>query len=477
MLARIGEKCLDDGFIPDEERAVKTNMELMMEDLEKVQGDIPRARPVSDEEMALRTAQTKTRSDYAASSEARTFDEAVYSSMHKGAVFTIGHSNLDIDAFIANLRRNGITVVRDVRSWPHSKIFPHFNQDELKSALEKAGIRYVYNGDVMGGHIRRTELPSVSDGVRFTLSEGGYAQRTRENASMADLTLAFAVDFTTAGEKVTEQAAGDKLIQVSLSRESLTDSVAKARSVFDCLTPQERSSILTVNIAGNGMQTLAAHGIGQKEVNSYVHNFLGILQDMGIRFGGVISGGQTGADEAGIVAAKALGIPAEVHAPKGWMMRGADGKDLFSEYAFKERFITMPAKDLSYEEMTKLDGFRKVYEEMVSDARKGERQAVMCAETSPTDCHRFACIGYALSHPSLVGRRFNPVEVQHIKRDGSLISQEVLERKLCRDSAVEYSDKGLQGVMRKVADRIQHPKPEDKPISLTRGQSQTHRRR
>ena len=477
VLAKLGEKCLDDGCVPDEERQLKTNMELMMEDLEKVQGDIPRAQPVSSEEMALRTAQTKTRSDYAASSEARTFDEAVYSSMHKGAVFTIGHSNLGIDAFIANLRRNGITVVRDVRSWPHSKMFPHFNQDELKAALEKAGIRYLYNGDVMGGHIRRTELPSEGEGVRFTLSEGGYAQRTRENASRADLTLAFAVDFTTAGEKVTEQAAGDKLIQVSLSRESLTESAAKARSVFDCLTPQERSSILTVNIAGNGMQTFAAHGIGQKEVNSYVHNFLGVLQDMGIRFDGVISGGQTGADEAGIVAAKALGIPAEVHAPKGWMMRGADGKDLFSEYAFKERFITMPAKDLSYEEMTKLDGFRKVYEEMVSDARKGERQAVMCAETSPTDCHRFACIGYALSHPSLVGRRFNPVEVQHIKRDGSIISQEALERKLCRDSAVEYSEKGLQGVMRKAAERLQHPKPEDRPISLTRGQSQTHRRR
>ncbi len=477
VLARIGEKCLDDGFIPDEERAVKTNMELMIEDLALIQGDIPRAEPVSQDEMAERKAETRVRHDYGASSEAQTFDEALYSSMHKGAVFTIGHSNLDMDAFVANLRRNGITVVRDVRSWPHSKAFPHFNQEELKGALEKAGIRYIYNGDVMGGHIRRTELPSEGDGVRFTLSEGGYAQRTRENASRADLTLAFAVDFSTAGEKVTEQAAGDKLIQVSLSRDSLLEAAAKARSVFDCLTPQERSSILTVNIAGNGMQTLAARGIGQKEINAYVHDFLGVLQDMGIRFGGIISGGQTGADEAGIVAARALGIPAEVHAPKGWAMRGADGRDLFSEYAFKERFITMPAKDLSYEEMTRTDGFRKVYEEIVSDARKGERQAVMCAETSPTDCHRFACIGYALSHPSLVGRRFNPVEVQHIKRDGSIISQEALERKMCRDAAVEYNEKGLQGVMRKAAERIQHPKAAEKAISLSRSSTQTHRRR
>ena len=111
----------DDGFIPDEERSLKSNYETMIEDLSRIDGEIPSARPVSDEEMSVRTAATKVRRDYAASSEVRTFDEALYGSMHKGAVFTIGHSNLPIDEFIANLRRNGITVVRDIRSWPQSK--------------------------------------------------------------------------------------------------------------------------------------------------------------------------------------------------------------------------------------------------------------------------------------------------------------------------------------------------------------------
>ena len=126
----------------------------MIEDLSRIDGEIPSARPVSDEEMSVRTAATKVRRDYAASSEVRTFDEALYGSMHKGAVFTIGHSNLSIDEFIANLRRNGITVVRDIRSWPQSKAFPQFCREALKDSLEKAGIRYVFNGDVMGGHIR-----------------------------------------------------------------------------------------------------------------------------------------------------------------------------------------------------------------------------------------------------------------------------------------------------------------------------------
>ena len=105
------------------------------------------------------------------------------------------------------------------------------------------------------------------------------------------------------------------------------------------------------------------------------------MERHGIRIAAIRSGGQTGADEAGILAAKELCIPAHVHAPKGWLMRGEDGKDVFSEYAFKERFVTMPAKGLSYEEMVSTEGFRKVYDEIVSDARKGDRQ---CGKTGDT---------------------------------------------------------------------------------------------
>lgn len=101
----------------------------------------------------------------------------------------------------------------------------------------------------------------------------------------------------------------------------------------------------------------------------------------------------------------------------------------------------------------------------------------MCAETSPSDCHRFACIGYSLSHPSLVGRRFNPVEVQHIKRDGSTISQEVLERKACKDARVDYKESELPSVMRKAEERIQRPRPEDKAIRLSQSYSPQSRRR
>lgn len=477
ILARLGEKCLDDGFVPDEERAVRSNYEMMLDDLSRIDGEIPRAVPVADEDMAVRTAETNVRHDYASSSEAKTFDEALYGSMHKGAVFTIGHSNLSIDGFIANLRRNGITVVRDVRSWPHSKAFPQFNREALKESLEKSGIRYIFNGDVMGGHVRRADLPDEGDGVRFTMSEGGYAQRTRENAEKSDLTIAFAADFTTAGEKVTEKAAKGKLIQIPLEKGSCNPK-SIASDILSCMTGKERSTPLDINIAGNGMSTFTSRGFSQEAVTRIIVSVMKELTETcGVKIRSIRSGGQTGADEAGIMAAKELGIPAEVHAPKGWLMRGPDGKDVFNEYAFKERFTTMPSKDLSYEEMTRSRDFKSVYDEIVTDARKGERQALMCAETSPSDCHRFACIGYSLSHPSLVGRRFNPVEVQHIKRDGSTISQEVLERKACKDAMGDYKESELPSVMRKIGERIQHPRPEDRAIRLSLGHPGQNRKR
>ena len=65
-------------------------------------------------------------------------------------LFTIGHSNLSIDAFIALLQQHGITAVADVRSHPYSRFLPHFNQSALKAALLDAGIQYVFLGKELG---------------------------------------------------------------------------------------------------------------------------------------------------------------------------------------------------------------------------------------------------------------------------------------------------------------------------------------
>ena len=65
-------------------------------------------------------------------------------------LFTIGHSNLSIEAFIFLLRQHGITAVVDVRSHPFSRYLPHFNQSQIKAFLSSAGIKYVFLGKELG---------------------------------------------------------------------------------------------------------------------------------------------------------------------------------------------------------------------------------------------------------------------------------------------------------------------------------------
>ncbi len=42
-------------------------------------------------------------------------------------VYSIGHSNQSVKAFLELLRTHGIQILIDVRSSPYSKYVPHFN--------------------------------------------------------------------------------------------------------------------------------------------------------------------------------------------------------------------------------------------------------------------------------------------------------------------------------------------------------------
>lgn len=70
------------------------------------------------------------------------------------AIHTIGHSNHEIESFIALLRMHDITALADVRSQPVSRRFPQFDKRMLQASLEASGIRYVYLGDGLGARPR-----------------------------------------------------------------------------------------------------------------------------------------------------------------------------------------------------------------------------------------------------------------------------------------------------------------------------------
>jgi uncharacterized protein (DUF488 family) len=67
------------------------------------------------------------------------------------AVWTVGHSNHEIEDFARLVLREQIEFLVDVRSYPYSRYAPHYNRDELETAMASRGVRYVFMGEQLGG--------------------------------------------------------------------------------------------------------------------------------------------------------------------------------------------------------------------------------------------------------------------------------------------------------------------------------------
>jgi hypothetical protein len=68
----------------------------------------------------------------------------------KEKIFTIGYSSHSIDEFIANLKKNKINVIVDIRVNPSSKDADQFNKENLQLILKQNDIKYVFMGDQLG---------------------------------------------------------------------------------------------------------------------------------------------------------------------------------------------------------------------------------------------------------------------------------------------------------------------------------------
>ena len=65
-------------------------------------------------------------------------------------LWTIGHSTLPVDEFIATLRSFQIQTVVDVRSFPGSRRYPQYNKGNLRTALAGANIQYLHCPELGG---------------------------------------------------------------------------------------------------------------------------------------------------------------------------------------------------------------------------------------------------------------------------------------------------------------------------------------
>jgi len=78
------------------------------------------------------------------------------------SIFTIGYGNRSISDFIDLLHRYGVKLLVDIRSLPNSRFQVNFRKKALQEYLGKAGVQYLYLGDVLGG--KRVDPDCLVDG-------------------------------------------------------------------------------------------------------------------------------------------------------------------------------------------------------------------------------------------------------------------------------------------------------------------------
>lgn len=118
-------------------------------------------------------------------------------SFDPGTLFTIGHSTLPIEEFVACLRRYGVEQLVDVRTIPRSRHNPQFNADALTESLPEAGIAYV-SMPALGG--LRHSRPDSPNGAWRNKSFRGYADymQTAEFRAAIDELMSLRADRPTA---------------------------------------------------------------------------------------------------------------------------------------------------------------------------------------------------------------------------------------------------------------------------------------
>jgi uncharacterized protein (DUF488 family) len=106
-------------------------------------------------------------------------------------LWTIGHSTHDADVFVAMLLSHSIEVLADVRRFPASRKYPHFNTSELQKVLSQSSIAYQHFENLGG---RRTPRKDSHNTAWRNESFRGYADYMEtpqfENAAQSLMQIA-----------------------------------------------------------------------------------------------------------------------------------------------------------------------------------------------------------------------------------------------------------------------------------------------
>jgi len=82
-------------------------------------------------------------------------------------LFSIGHSNRTIEAFIALLESHGIEAIADIRRFPGSRVHPQFNREQLSASVAARGIEYHWFEDLGGRRHGPAQTASQNSGLEL----------------------------------------------------------------------------------------------------------------------------------------------------------------------------------------------------------------------------------------------------------------------------------------------------------------------
>lgn len=92
--------------------------------------------------------------------------------MAKNKIYTIGHSTRTFEELVLMLQSFGVKMLVDIRNYPGSRMFSHFNKEYLEIALLQNGIKYLHMKDLGG---RRKPLPDSKNIAWKLPAFRGYA--------------------------------------------------------------------------------------------------------------------------------------------------------------------------------------------------------------------------------------------------------------------------------------------------------------
>jgi len=108
-------------------------------------------------------------------------------------LYTIGHSNRPLDAFLALAAVHAIRGIADVRAFPASRRWPHFNREPLTAALRTRAIDYEWM-PALGGrrHRGRADSPHTAWTVAAFRNYADYADTDEFHRALEQLLVAAA---------------------------------------------------------------------------------------------------------------------------------------------------------------------------------------------------------------------------------------------------------------------------------------------